>query len=196
MDRAEVRELHYITPLENVPSILDRGILSHARAARIEHESVALEEVQSRRKVKQIPGARPLHEYANLYFDAHNPMLCRRQDENDRICVLRVSADVLDLPGVIVADMNASSDYVTFRPVASGLKLLDSSRVFARYWTHRDNPIDEFRHKSEKCAEVLVPDLVAPDFIIAAYVANQRALSGWQRLKVHVEAEIRHGFFF
>lgn len=196
MTRDEVLELHYITPLDNVPSIFERGILSHARASRVEHLSVALEEVQSRRQVKQIPGARRLHEYANLYFDAHNPMLSRRRNENDRICVLQVSSDVLELPGVIVADMNAAADYVTFRPVAAGLKLLDSSRVFARYWTHPDNPIDEMRHKSEKCAEVLVPDCVAPEFIFGAYVANQTALSGWQRLGVQVEATIRPGFFF
>ena len=31
-------------------------------------------------------------------------------------------------------------------------------------------------HKSEKCAEVLVPDNVDPQYIIGTYVANQTAL--------------------
>lgn len=196
MTRDEVQELHYITPLDNVPSIFERGILSHVRASRVEHLSVALEEVQSRRHVKQIPGARRLHEYANLYFDAHNPMLSRRRNENDRICVLRVSSDVLELPGVIVADMNAAADYVTFRPVATGLKLLDTLRVYAQYWTHKDDLLDEKRHRKEKCAEVLVPDRVAPELIVGAYVANQTVLACWQDLEVQVEATIRPGFFF
>ncbi|MDW8326362.1 MAG: DarT ssDNA thymidine ADP-ribosyltransferase family protein [Anaerolineales bacterium] len=42
---------------------------------------------------------------------------------------------------------------------------------FAEYWTHL-NPFREFQHKSIKCAEVLVPQRVAPDHIFGAYVSN------------------------
>lgn len=41
MERSDLTELHYITPIANVASILDRGILSHASAARVEHDSIA-----------------------------------------------------------------------------------------------------------------------------------------------------------
>lgn len=112
MNRADVEELHYITALANVRSILQRGILSHTRAAKLDHDSVALPEIQERRKNKQIPGAPTLHQYANLYFDAHNPMLSRCRHLNNEICVLRITPAVLDLPGVIVTDRNAASDWV------------------------------------------------------------------------------------
>jgi len=81
MNRAGVQELHYITAIANVPSILQHGILSHTLAAQLVHDSVAMPEIQERRKNRQIPGARTLHEYANLYFDAHNAMLskCRKR---------------------------------------------------------------------------------------------------------------------
>ena len=196
MNRTDIAELHFIAPIRNVPSIMQHGILSHRRADQLPHDSVAMPEVQARRVDKQIPGAGCLHEYANLYFDAHNPMLSRRRAENSTICVLRVAAEVLDLPGVIVADRNAASDWVKFLPAAEGLKQIDRNRVFAQYWTHPLNPYDEMSHKSEKCAEVLVPGQVAPAFIQGAYVANPAALAAIQALNVGLSVSIPHAMFF
>ncbi len=82
MNRADVTELYYITAIANVPSILKHGILSHKLAERLPHDSVAMPEIQERRSNKQIPGAGQLHDYANLYFDAHNPMLSKRRDSD------------------------------------------------------------------------------------------------------------------
>lgn len=66
MKREELEELHYITPISNVPSICKRGILSHHGAARIQHQSIAMAEIQDRRAKVTVPGGRRLHEYANL----------------------------------------------------------------------------------------------------------------------------------
>jgi hypothetical protein len=100
MNRVDVTELHYITAIANVTSILQNGILSHTLAAELPHDSVAMPEIQEIRENKQIPGARRLHEYANLYFDAHNAMLSKRRRYNSTTCVLQVDPGVLDLPGV------------------------------------------------------------------------------------------------
>src|SRR2546425_4346574 len=75
----ELLELHYITPMENVPSILAQGILSHRRAGKLRHQSIAMPEVQARRAGRIVPGGRPLHDYVNLYICARNPMLYVRQ---------------------------------------------------------------------------------------------------------------------
>jgi hypothetical protein len=196
VNRADIPEVHYITPIENVPSILEHGILSNHQAARLSHMSVAMEEVQDRRRDKKIPGARPLHDYANLYFDAHNPMLSRRRDQNDVICVLRIGPAVLDLPGVIVADRNAASDWVRFDPAADGIHALDKDLVFARYWTNAQDPYDAMTRKSVKCAEVLVPDKVESRLVIGAYVANERALRTFQALNTGLPVTINSGMFF
>ncbi len=196
MNRQDITELHFITAIENVPSILEHGILSNRRAARLAHQSVAMKEVQDRRRDKRIPGARLLHEYANLYFDAHNPMLSRRRNMNDSICVFRVDASVLDQPGVIVADRNAASDYVRFYTAATGVQALDKDLVFARFWTNADDPYEAMRLKSIKCAEVLVPDSVSPDFLIGAYVANQRALGVLQALETRLPVVVNGAMFF
>jgi hypothetical protein len=176
MRRDELEELHYITAIENVPSVLERGILSHRRASRLEHRSVAMEEIQERRKGVVIPGGRPLHEYANLYINARNKMMYKIHNGHTDICVLRVRTDVLDLPGVVIADSKASSDYVRFAASPGGLRFVNRDRVFAEYWTHPDDYIEQIRHGSEMCSEVLVPDRVEPEYITGAYVSCQQSL--------------------
>jgi hypothetical protein len=196
MTRDDVTELHFIAPIANVALIMEHGILCHKEAAQIEHHSVAMSEIQERRTNKQIPGAGHLHNYANLYFDAHNPMLSKLRAQNDDICILRIDPRVLDLTGVIIADRNAASDWVRFFPVAEGLKALNRDRVFARYWTHPENIFEEMSHKSEKCAEVLVPDCIKPDLFWGAYVANETALQKFQQLNIGLPVRIRNDIFF
>lgn len=196
MNRHEVTELHFIAPIANVPSIMQNGILSHKLAKQIAHDSVALREIQERRENKQIPGARKLHEYANLYFDAHNPMLCKLQEKNNHICIIQVDAAVLDLPGVIVADCNAASGWSRFSPMAPRIRAIDRDRVYAQYWTHPLDPYDEMRHKSEKCAEVLVPDQVEVKFFKGVYVANETGLSRFRQLNIELPVCIRSDIFF
>lgn len=54
-------------PLNNIPSVLQYGILSYHQAERIIHQSVAMPDIQSRRDDVTIPNSLKLHEYANLY---------------------------------------------------------------------------------------------------------------------------------
>lgn len=49
MLRSRVTELHFITPVANLGSIVTYGILSHNLAERLPHTSVALERIQDRR---------------------------------------------------------------------------------------------------------------------------------------------------
>jgi ssDNA thymidine ADP-ribosyltransferase, DarT len=196
MDRADITELHYITAIANLPSIVRHGILSHNLAAKIAHDSVAMPEIQERRQNKRIPGAGYLHDYANLYFDAHNPMLSKCRTRNAEICVLQIDPGVLDIPGVIIADRNAASNWTGFWPVTDGLTVINADRVFARYWTHPNEPYDEMSHKSEKCAEVLVPERVDVGLIAGTYVANQVAMQEFQRLNSQLPVSIRSDMFF
>jgi hypothetical protein len=178
MKREELEDLHYITPIANVASILAQGIVSHRLAARITHQSVAMQEIQDRRSKVEVPGGRKLHEYVNLYFCARNPMLYKRRADHETLCVLRVTTDIMDLADVVVADQNASSDYVRFGAPSAALPRIDYSLVFAESWIH-DDPIETMRHRSIKCAEVLVPNRVAPQYVMGAYVscaASQKSL--------------------
>jgi len=167
----DITELHNITHISNLPSIWANGILSHAQVGRIRHISVASSDVQDKRAKKIIPGGRPLHEYVNLYFDARNPMLYFLKDQHADLCILRIDPEVMKLPGAIISDRNASSDYARFSGYPDGLKHLERDMIFARYWTHPDNPFYEMEHKSLKCAEVLVPERIDRRYITGGYVS-------------------------
>ncbi|MBI4755711.1 MAG: DUF4433 domain-containing protein [Betaproteobacteria bacterium] len=169
-----VIELHCIMPMANIASVIAHGILSYERAAKLSHHSVAMQPVQDRRDHKHVPGGLKLHQYANLYFHARNPMLHRRLSEADGLCVLRVSTQVLALPGAVITDQNAASDYVRFLAPAQW-RLLDWDDIFAMDWRHPGDPIAYWRHKSRKCAEVLIPHQVAPGFIVGAFVVDAGA---------------------
>ncbi len=198
MDRSDVKELYYITLISNIPSIMRHGILSHNLSQKYPHDdSIAMLEIQNKRKNKRIPGTNnKLHDYANLYFDAHNPMLCKRQSLNDNICVLRVEHLVLDLPNVIVADRNAASDYVRFYPTIEGLANLDKDKIYARYWTNARDQYEAWDLKAIKCAEVLVPNKVEPRFILDSYVANQTALENFNQLNITLSVCVKNVIFF
>lgn len=175
MDMRE--ELYNIMPIANIPSVIKYGILSHnlIRKKKIPHQSVAMEDVQGKRKGKIVPGGRPLHDYANLYFDAHNPMLSRVRDNNENICILKISIDVLNLPGVVISDRNAACSFVGFYPYPEGLKKLDFDMIYDAWWKHNDDPMLEELHKNVKCAEVLVPDRIESSYIFEACVCSQQA---------------------
>ena len=194
MNISDIKELYFITDISNVVSIMDNGILSHNEAQRVHHRSIAEQGVQERRQNKKIPGTnKHLHDYTNLYFDAHNPMLSARRDMNDTICVLRIKSEILSLEGVIVTDQNASRD-CWFKPVSDGLPLLDLDEVFATFWTN-SNPFEAYRLKGIKCAEVLVPKCVRPAYILSAYVANTTALNNFKQVTA-LPVEIKGNLFF
>lgn len=176
MRRDDLVELHFITPFDNIVSILQGGLRSHALSQEIPHRSVSSEIVQSKRASKAIPLGRPLHDYVNLYVCGRNPMLYRLKFTcgYSELCVLSISPEVLDQPGAIVCDCNASSEYARFAPAPEGLEIVDKELVFARNWNHPD-PIEKFRHVSIKCAEVLIPDRVDAKYISKAYVSCQES---------------------
>jgi hypothetical protein len=156
---------------------------------------MSTEEIQERREKKIVPGGRPLHEYVNLYFHARNPMLYVRQSQHIDLCILRVSPQILDLPGVVITDSNASSAYARFAPAPRGLSIVDKEMTFAEYWTHPD-PFDAMRHKSAKCAEVLVPDNVESRFIMGAYVSCPESKKAFEALGIDIPVSINSHLFF
>lgn len=169
-----VTELHCIMPMSNVPSVMAHGILSYERAARLPHRSVAMQPVQERRDRKQVPGGLTLHQYANLYFHARNPMLFKRQGEAANLCVLRVSTEVLTLPGTVLSDQNAATDYVRFYD-PSQWQMLNFDDIYALDWRHPGDEIAYRRHRARKCAEVLVPRIIPSRFVLGAYVIDDTA---------------------
>jgi hypothetical protein len=193
MTLEDLDELHYITLIEIVPSIMKHGILSHNQARRLNAPRISNPLVQARRANKVIPNARRLHYYANLYFHARNPMMCAIQERREELAVLRIRKDVLNLSGVIIADGNAASNYTRFFRSPHGLRALDRDLVFARDWRASD-PITYWQRKRARCAEVLVPNAVDAGLIFGAFVCSDAAAAKLRGvaggLAVAVESDI------
>jgi hypothetical protein len=190
-----VKELHCIMPIANMPSVLTHGILSHDNAARLEHKSVAMPEIQERRAGKAIPNGLRLHQYANLYFHARNPMMYLRRFRAHETCVLRISTKVLQLERVVITDQNAASDYARFfNPAFSHLLPWDD--IFALDWSNQDDVIDYWRRKSRKCAEVLVPERVPPELLIGAYVVDVAAKDKLEGMGFRLPVTVNPDMFF
>lgn len=193
--RTRKRCLYNIMPIENVDSVLERGILSHEKVSKLRHVSVALNSVQERRDHVAIPKGLKLHQYANLYFDYNNPMLYKLKDQAKDLAVLAVSAEVLDLDGCVISDMNAAKTLARFYDPYEGMQCIDFDRVFAQYWGH-DDYYEYLKRKAIKCAEVLIPDCVKPQYIVGAYVVNQRAADKMKSLGFDKPIHVRPKVFY
>lgn len=189
------KSLSNIMPIKNIPSVIKSGILCHEKAMAVEHTDISMTGVQNRRKNVIIPNGKSLHSYASLYFTARNPMMYKRIDCVDSLCVLAVSLDVLDIAGCIVTDRNAASSVVRFFTPRDGLRQIDFSKVFARSWTDSD-PSRQMSNKAVKCAEVLIPDSVLYSYVIGAYVANEAAKSRLIRQGFEKPVAVRPDLFF
>jgi hypothetical protein len=170
--RSNVKELQYITGVRNLSSILELGILSHDEAAKIPHDDVSMPVVQAKRAKVRVPNGLRLHAYANVYFDARNPMMyyltCNGHKD---LVVLRVSSDILDLPGAVLTDGNAASLGTRFLAAPEGLGELDASRIYAVSWNHSDI-FEKAERKRARCAEVLVPNHILPEYVFGCYTRN------------------------
>ena len=186
MKRADVKELHYITPINNLRSIFQYGILCHHKAEKVLHQSIADPVIQNRREKIVIPGGkRKLHDYVNLYFNARNPMMFKRKDMHEELVILQINPAILDESEVVISDGNASSGYVKFYASPEGLGHLDKSLIYANNWTNRD-VFQYWASKRAICAEVLVLHSVAARLIKGIYVSCRETQSKIKDLSARI----------
>jgi ssDNA thymidine ADP-ribosyltransferase, DarT len=161
-----VRELHYLCFFDNIGSILQWGIVSKNEQRRRFPAALSFAdpELQKWRAANRVPNGLPLYDYVNLYFDASNAMLLRLRAFSDTLAILRISPDVIDFPGTVVSDRNASAEERIFRPAASGIPALNEGEVYSESW-HGSQEAQQ-----KRCAELLVPGTIPPESINGAFV--------------------------
>lgn len=170
--RKNIKELFYITHIDNLPSILEHGILSHrlVEDSQIETERIYDSQIVTNRAQKRAPDGRSLWNFANLYFQPRNPMLYRvlSEKKKDNIVILGIQPDLLDGQDVFVTTGNAASYESTILPAQHGLKeIFQMWNIIQNEWW---KPEDGSKRKI--MAECLIPERVSPDFIKTIYVAN------------------------
>ena len=158
--------LYYICHVENLGSILEKGIFSRQdiQSQNIAHKDIHDPGVLSQRD-KILPGDKNLQEYVNLYFQPRNAMLYRLVCNLGRkpLAVLQVDSSVLDVEGSYFSDRNAAAYHAQFYSKLSDLKKIDEKVFKKEYWTDSDDT------KQRMMAEVLVPEPISPDRILTVY---------------------------
>jgi len=171
-----IRELFYITHIDNIPSILKRGIFSHERVhvEGIRFKHVYNEDIIEKRKEIKTPNGRSLWGFANLYFNARNPMLYKLKCDGllENIAVLGISPEILSRQDIYVTTGNAAHGQSDILPISSARKLLPKivKETDRQYWGEANGS------KRKIMAECLVPDVITPDYMKSIYVANYETL--------------------
>ena len=175
MRNLAIKNLYYITHVDNLLSILERGILSHER---IEEEGlqpahIYNTDIGNRRRGKNTPDRKSLWSYANLYFQPRNPMMYRVVHEKEKgakhLAIISVAEKILQAPGVFITDGNAANDPTQFYFPSAGLKMLGQQwKIIQNEWW---NNLDGSKRKI--MAECLIPNSISPEFINSVYVADE-----------------------
>ncbi len=182
MTLPQILGLYYITHIDNVHSILQHGILSHERVLsdNIEYTRIYADDIVANRRQIQTPDGRSLWHFANLYFQARNPMLYRVIHEKpvNEIAVISVKPEILDGLDIFISTGNAAHSASEKLPSGEGRKALRKiiKDTKLEYWKEEDDS------KRKIMAECLVPDMVPPSLIQTIYVATRSAKANLEAL--------------
>ncbi|GAB4225330.1 MAG: DarT ssDNA thymidine ADP-ribosyltransferase family protein [Stanieria sp.] len=198
MNKNSIKSLYYITHINNLPSILERGILSHKKVEELQvtYQPIYDSGIVSKRKDKRTPERDSLWEYANLYFQARNPMMYRVVHEKEKrdIAIVGVKSEVLQINGGFVTDGNAANDPTQFFPAKEGLKIVENQWkiIQSDWWNDQDGS------KRKIMSECLIPNQISPEFIhsifVVDHVAKQKVESIIGSTQIHIVPE-PHMFF-
>lgn len=166
------REVYHLTALENVPSILEKGVLPHSSMNGSQHTDISLQSAQDKRSAKCVrtgPGkSSALHELVPLFFTWSTPMVFLRAKDRSRLALLVFDLAALcgDEFEVAFTSMNASSPDARFEH--------DFERIGAhvpwadfksKYWKGVDDEGNPWNRSRERAAELLVAPVIPPALV-------------------------------
>jgi len=180
----KLRGLYYITHINNLPSILEKGILCHRKIEeeRINFTPIYDAEIVASRKEKIVAEGRCLWDFVNLYFQPRNAMLYRvlffSSLNKEDIVIIGLKGSILENENIFITTGNAASPNTEIISSINAKKYLKSIRekTDKEWWASADGS------KREMMAECLIPEMVAPENISEIYVSNDKALTEVKRI--------------
>jgi hypothetical protein len=158
----EIKKFWYITSINNLVSILKRGILCRSEINKFEIPTTDISNrgVQKRRK--------EFHQLVPLFFADNTPMLyIMMQEASDAICLLEIDKAVKDLDDVQFSNGNVASQNTKIYNSLDSFTNEEEEIIFSRSPAYRNE------WKRIRSAEVLVPTKVKPKFIKSIFVASE-----------------------
>lgn len=172
MASSAIKGLYYITHIDNIPSILKLGILSHNMVEKegLHYTPIYDAQIVSNRHAIKVPDGRTLWSFANVYFQPRNPMLYRvlcEKDIND-IAILSLHSNILYRKDIYISAGNAACTASEILPAKEGLKIIHKMKddISKEWWKEEDGS------KRKIMAECLVPDVILSELIKTIYVAS------------------------
>ena len=183
-------DLFFITHVDNLESILKKGILSPNNVDKlgIQPKKIGNESIVNARKHITIPtvGGKNLVDYAHVYFNPKNAFLYSVLEEekkqlkklglytHTKIVIIKLTCDVSD-EGIYITNKNAAVDgfeafngldYYEIIP-----KIQEDTLPIGKRWSKRKN-WDSEADKPKLQAECLVPDKIPPEHFESIHVYN------------------------
>ncbi|EPR73429.1 hypothetical protein ADIWIN_1459 [Winogradskyella psychrotolerans RS-3] len=179
LDEAKIKQipfggLYYTAHIENINSILEKGILSHnlAHSKGLLTVDISNKQVNERRNRVVVGLNGNLHDYAPLYFNPRNPMLyylCKNRPK-ENLVLMRINPHILMEDDVSFSDGNAASRTTKFYNNLDDFNNLNWTTIQNEYWTNYPDG------KRIKCSEVLVKKMIPMYYVTDLFVYNQNAL--------------------
>jgi O-acetyl-ADP-ribose deacetylase (regulator of RNase III) len=174
MAKRSIKGFYYISHINNLPSILRYGILSHRQVEKqgFPFTRVYNPEIVANREARLTPAGKSLWDYANVYFQPRNPMLYKVISEIEKrdVVIIGVSPQILDTEGALISLGNAASTLSPILDVESGIETISDeywSIINSDWWKTEDGT------KRKIMAECLIPTQIPPTQLHSIYVINQ-----------------------
>lgn len=178
---SEGKLLYHMTRLENMPSILEHGLLSRKRIEEnnLNFENIANPDILAGRENVQAP--HPLSEYVPFHFFAGNPFdygVCRTYGSENMviITIYRSLAQTYDFPVITAHPLNQFAQIYSYR---DGISKIDWS-VLDKEYPERDYNDNDIK---QKCmAECIVPSKIPTNYFAMIFVYNEAAKAKIQKM--------------
>lgn len=183
-EQVKTSNLYYLTPIKNLYSVLELGILSRREVEKlqIENDDFSISNIQAIRANKTVElsdkSKRKLHELVPLFFNKNNATVKTRAKrlEDNKLCILEIDYQV-------ILDQEIDTELVISIGNAS------TSENFVRNLSHFEREIkigvnnliedeidDYWSYKNERMSELLIYPKIRKEFIKRIFVSNKENL--------------------
>lgn len=192
LEKYGINYLYHITDIDNLQSILLRGILSHQyiQSQNFSYTDISDSQVQQLRSKKKIEDI-PLHQYVPLYFNPKNPMLFVRRHRQSRLIIIGIDPLILFQPNTIFSDGNAACENTLFYQDLNHLSCLNW-RIIRQNSSWSNQPDG----KRIRCAEVLVYPKISISRILKIFCYSQQILTQIKNMGCNQPIEINSNLYF
>lgn len=221
LKKYKIQYLHYMTHIDNAPSIFKHGILSRNQVKKlgIEHKDISSPTVQNSRLWQKLEFGKTLYDYVPLYFAVKTPMqyviTTSAPTKNRKIVIsnedlIFIDIDALkvfQIPGIIFTDGNSASSNTNF--------FYDVSKLCNLDWEVIHGPGDYEGTKGEcyskewqrkRASEVLVPDCVPVELFSRIVLFSKdaatklyrsvRKVTDWPKIKMKYSSRDIEEYYF